>query len=221
MRKTQFGVFQLRQRGLQRRLVAPDHGVEQRIGEFAPDRGADLRDFLDRRQPVEPRHQRILQRRGDRQRRQRAVEAIALAVLDQQPGFQHGLGQFLDEQRHAVGLGDDLRHHFGRQLAAAGHALDQGLGLAAVEPAERHRGDVGQALPGRLEFRPEGDQQQHRQTPDPLDREIEQFERGRIGPMCVLEQHQHRLLLRQTFHLIEQRRKGLAALLRRRKVSAG
>ena len=36
--------------------------------------------------------------------------------------------------------------------------------------------------------------------------------------MRVLEQHQHRLLLRQALHLVEQRRKRLAALLRGREV---
>ncbi len=72
-----------------------------------------------------------------------------------------------------------------------------------IQPAERDRRDLRQALPGRVEFRPEGDQQQHRQTPDPLDREIEQFERGRIGPMCILEQHQHRLSPCKAFDLIQ------------------
>jgi hypothetical protein len=55
---------------------------------------------------------------------------------------------------------------------------------------------VREAGPGRLVFRPEGDQQQYRQGADALDRQIEHFERGRIGPVDVLEQHQYRLLPR-------------------------
>ena len=79
-------------------------------------------------------------------------------------------------------------------------------------------GDVGQAPPRRLEFRAEGDQQQHRQLAHALDGEIEHLQRGRVGPMRVLEQHQHRLLLRQPLHLIEQREQGLPPLLRGREV---
>ena len=40
---------------------------------------------------------------------------------------------------------------------------------------------------------------------DPLDDEVEQFARGRVDPMRVLEDHQHRLLARQTFELPDQR----------------
>ena len=49
--------------------------------------------------PVEPRHQRGLQRAryGERQRSSTGVCGR----------FQHRLGQFLDEQRHAIGLRDD------------------------------------------------------------------------------------------------------------------
>jgi hypothetical protein len=69
--------------------------------------------------------------------------------------------------------------------------------------------------PGRLVFRPEGDQHQYRQGADALDRQIEHFERGRIGPVGVLEHHQYRFLPRQCFELVEQGRQGQAALLRR------
>jgi hypothetical protein len=44
---------------------------------------------------------------------------------------------------------------------------------------------------------------------------IEHFERGRIAPVDVLEQHQYRFLPRQGFQLVEQGRQGQAALLRR------
>src|SRR5215467_4115717 len=48
----------------------------------------------------------------------------------------------------------------------------------------------------RLGLRAEGDEQQDRQGAETLDGEVEQFARGRIDPMCVLEDHHNRLLPR-------------------------
>jgi len=62
---------------------------------------------------------------------------------------------------------------------------------------------VREAGPGRLAFRPEGEERQYRQGADALDRQIEHFERGRIRPVDVLEQHQYRLLPRQRFEPVE------------------
>jgi len=53
----QLRLFELGQCRAQRRLVAAGDGAQQRVGEFAADRSADLRDLLDRRQPVETRRQ--------------------------------------------------------------------------------------------------------------------------------------------------------------------
>ncbi len=93
--------------------------------------------------------------------------------------------------------------------------LGQGLDLGGCQAVERYAGDVREAGPGRLVFRPEGDQHQYRQGADALDRQIEHFERGRIGPVGVFEQHQDRLLPRQCFELVEQGRQGQPPLLRR------
>jgi len=92
--------------------------------------------------------------------------------------------------------------------------LGQGRDLGGGQAVERYAGDVRQPGPGRLVFRPEGDQHHYRQGAEPLDHQIEHFERGRIGPVGVLEQHQDRLLSRQCFELVEQGRQGQAALLR-------
>ena len=67
--------------------------------------------------------------------------------------FEHRLGQFLDEQRHAVGALDDLLEQRLRQRLAAGDVLDQRHALAPAEAVERHGGDVRLAGPGRLEVR--------------------------------------------------------------------
>jgi hypothetical protein len=123
------------------------------------------------------------------------------------------LVNFLDKERHPVGLGDDLRRHFARQRPAR-DVLGQGRDLGGSQAVERDASDVRETGPGRLVFRPEGEERQYRQGADALDGQIEHFERGRIGPVGVLEQHQHRLLPRQCFELVEQGRQGQAALLR-------
>jgi hypothetical protein len=92
--------------------------------------------------------------------------------------------------------------------------LGQGLDLGGRQAVERDTGDVREAGPRRLVFRPERDQHQYRQGADALDHQIEHFERGRIGPVGVFERHQNGLLPRQCFELVEQGRQGQPALLR-------
>jgi hypothetical protein len=83
--------------------------------------------------------------------------------------------------------------------------------LARKQGIAPHLGSGGQhgnlrlADPGRLELGAERHDQQHRQAAHSLDGEIEQLARGRVDPMCVLENHYRRLLARQTFELPDQR----------------
>ena len=65
--------------------------------------------------------------------------------------------------------------------------------------------DLRLAGPGRLELGAERHDQQHRQAAHALDGEVEQLARGRVDPMRVLEDHEHRLLAGQTFELPDQR----------------
>ena len=58
---------------------------------------------------------------GNRQRGQGPGELIVLLTLLEQPGLQHHLGQLLDKQRHAIGLGDYLLDHLGWQGLAVRH----------------------------------------------------------------------------------------------------
>jgi hypothetical protein len=60
------------------------NGAEQRVRKLASDRRADLCHMSHRCQTVEPRHQRVVQGRRDRERRQRAVEDVAVRFLAQQ-----------------------------------------------------------------------------------------------------------------------------------------
>ena len=138
----QLGGDQLVERGLQLRLRPVGDRGEQRVGELAADRGADLRDLLHRREAVEAGQQRVVQRRRDRERRQRAGQLVVVARVREQARFEHRLGQLLDEQRHAVGLGHDLRRDLVRQRLVPDHPLDQGGALAPAEPGQRQRADV-------------------------------------------------------------------------------
>jgi hypothetical protein len=67
--------------------------------------------------------------------------------------FEHRLRQLLEEQRHAVGMGDDPIHEGLWQRSATGDPLDQRRALRAAQPVERVHGDMRKAHPGRLELR--------------------------------------------------------------------
>ena len=51
------------------------------------------------------------------------MRQVAVARLDQQAGIEDRPRQFLDEQRHAFGVGKDLVGDFGWQLLSACHSL--------------------------------------------------------------------------------------------------
>ena len=89
------------ERVLQGRVVECGRGLEQSVIEVATDAGGGLRDLLDRLQPIETRHQRVIKRRGDGEMAQRATELKRGIRLHQHFGFEHGLGDLLDEQRRA------------------------------------------------------------------------------------------------------------------------
>jgi hypothetical protein len=93
----QLGCDQLIEGGLQFRVRAVGHRSEQRMGELAADRGADLRDLLDRGEAVEAGEQRVVERRGDRECRQGTIESVVVPGVSQKARLEHRLGQLLDE----------------------------------------------------------------------------------------------------------------------------
>ena len=99
---------ELRQRLVQRRLWVRSDGGDQLVGELAPDRRTDLRDLLDRRKAIEPGHQQVAEGRRDRQAAGMPGIFPAVDCLNEVAGFEDRPGQFLDEERHAVGLAEDL-----------------------------------------------------------------------------------------------------------------
>ena len=113
-------------------------------------------------------------------------------------------------------LRDDLAEQRLGRPPAGRQPVDDRLRGGPAEPVEGERRGVRVAVPGRPELGPVGHDQQHRQALDPLHREVEQLERGRIDPMRVLEHHQHRASRRQPLELGEERPEGAGLLLLRR-----
>ena len=116
----QFAGYELIESRTQPRLGPQCYGGQQLIAELASDAGSDLCNLLDWREPIEPRHQRVLQRGGHRQRWERPVQRPLAALRPKQPGLEHRLGQFFDEQRHPVGMSHDLLEQRLGQCPAAG-----------------------------------------------------------------------------------------------------
>ena len=56
---------------------------------------------------------------------QRAGDDVASVLLAEQVEFDHGLREFLDEERNAIGPDDDLLNDLPGKLLGAGNAFDQ------------------------------------------------------------------------------------------------
>ena len=162
---------------------------QQPVGKLAPDRRCDLGGFLDRREAIEPLHQRVLQGGRDRERGQRAVEDICAVLFAQQARTQYGLGEFFHEQRpRRRSWRRSCIHHFDGQRLAAG-ITPATIACASPTPkaVKLKRGDMRAADPRRGKFRAEGDHQQRPQLRQPIDEPAEHVERGRVDPVRILE----------------------------------
>ena len=71
----ELGLHELMQLALQGRLVEMRHGLEQLKAKLPPKDCAQLRNAFGREEPIEPGHERVLQRGGNRQGRQRTASA--------------------------------------------------------------------------------------------------------------------------------------------------
>ena len=87
-RENEPGRFQSPKRLRQGRPLDRRNGFQQPEGELTTDRRADLRDLFDRRESVKPGHRQILERRGDRERRQSGSEHIGAALLAKEAGLR-------------------------------------------------------------------------------------------------------------------------------------
>ena len=129
----QLRLNQLRQPRLQGRLVQGHNGLEHVVGKLAPHHRPQLGHVPGGAKPIQAGHKRILQGGGNRHRAQGSSQHIVLRVLLQQVGLQEHLGELFDKQRHAIGLGHNVRHHLRWQCLASGQVRNQGLHLRALK----------------------------------------------------------------------------------------
>ena len=149
--------------------------------EAAPEHRADLRDLPRGAEPVEPRGERLLQGRRDRLR----------AALD--AALQEEARHLLDEQRHAAGALIDALDDIPRQRVAGRDFADHPCDLRAIERRERDHAMVRAHAPRRAEFRPHRRNQKQRRLGAALGQGLHEIERGRVGPVQVLEGEHDRL----------------------------
>ena len=159
-----------------------------------------------------------MQRLGDSEGRERAVEHEAVAVFTQQSGLQHHLRQLLDEERNAVRARGDLRRHLGRQRAAAGDARHHFIRVLAAEPRQLQHCDVGLHRPRRRELRAAGQQDELAARQVALDEHADELQRRRVHPVQVFADDQHRVLSRLRVEPSERGLQGLLLLLLRPQV---
>ena len=181
---------------------------EQRKSELPADDGGDLRDLARLAEAVQACHQRILERCRHRG-----------AVLAR--GFQHAFRQFLREQRHAVGLGDDRGNDFRRQAVRGGNAGDQRRAFGAAQSAQRQQSRMGPRQPGRCEIRPRHDDGKQARLRDTVRYARQHFERRRVDPMRVFDDEEHRLGFAQANDLLDKKRNGRCLSLCRRQRYGG
>ncbi|MGY3123840.1 hypothetical protein ACVWXQ_007777 [Bradyrhizobium sp. S3.14.4] len=208
------GLLQMIERGLDLLRRRIGDRVQRRVGELATDGGADLRDALERSHPVQPRHQRVGEGRRDRELPPWARQHVAPVPLGQEVGFENGLGQLFQEQRHAVGLDDDLLDHLLGKLAAR-DALDQRRAQLPAQAVQHQRGDVRMRVPARLEFGARGDDDKDRLVLHPGDEEVDHLAGGRVDPVQILKRDHQRHVARKAEEMIDQRGDGRILLLLR------
>ena len=119
--------------------------------------------------------------------------------------LQHRLRHFLDEQRNAVGTLDDVLADVGWQRLVADDALDHGENFALSKPIDGEECHVRSSDPGRIKIRPECHDQQHTKAANPVHDATKHFQARGVGPMRILEDHQHRISPCQRFHLRNER----------------
>ena len=134
---------------------------------------------------------------------------VAIACILELHGFEDGLGQLLHEQRHAVGLAEDLFEEVRGQSLAAGKARHHGAALRPRELAERERGDVAMVRPVRLKLRPMGEDNEERNVPRSMNHQVHRFQGGGIGPVDILEEDHRRLFARGGLHRVRERAQRL------------
>ena len=109
-------------------------------GELATEGGGSLGDLARRPEPIQARQQRGVQAGGNGQavRRRIAKPNAGRTANDtaNDTGLQGGLAQLLDEERHAVGAGNDALDGTVAGIGDAANALRQRRGATLIDRPE-------------------------------------------------------------------------------------
>ena len=157
---------------------------------------------LARAQAVETLRQRIAQCRGDLD--------IGVGPLGD---LESGAGQFLDKERNAVALGQNLLGKFGRQMPSSRKGRKNRLGVPPSQPTEGQCRDVGVLLPWWLEFRPVRNQHHCRPAPQAVEDTLDELDCCRVDPVRVFDHNDERREIGFALrHLSEQVQRRVALL---------
>ena len=194
MLEQEFGAHQFGQSLAQFGLGHGRHGFDQLVGKLAAQRGCKLGDVPHRGEPVQPRHERVLQGGRNRQAARLGWAVFRGAAGTQIVRFEHHFGQLFDEQGDAIGLDRDLLHQRRGQRPAPGHVLHHDRDVLARQAVQHDLGHVRAQRPRRAEVGPVRQQQQQPGAWRMFDEQAEEFERRRVAPVQVFDHAVDRLL---------------------------
>ena len=142
---------------------------DQFIAEFTSDGRADLRDLLDRREPIQPRHQQVAQgcRNGDVAGGADIV--VTIAGVRKFARLENRLGELFQIQGYAVGLGQDALQQIVGERPPAGESGHDFAALRARELGQIEGPDVAVTTPPGLELEPVREHDQQRHGSDPIE----------------------------------------------------
>ena len=180
------------QHQLERGAAAARDLLQQLKAKLATNHRGQLGHRLVGAQPVDAGHQRVVHGVGDQPGRQRAVQLVAVVQLAQHAGLEDGARDRLDKQRHPTGALDQLAQHALGQRLGADHTFDQRPRIAHRQRWQIQLDQVGRRGPADGRLGPGGADDAQRRADLPRHQCGHQFQRRRVGPVQVFDQHQHR-----------------------------
>jgi hypothetical protein len=187
--------------GVELGIVATMRQLQQLVGKAAADDGADLGELPGGAETVEPRLQRALQGRRDQCRRTRTGGPRA-----DRPALENHPHQLFQKERYAVAAREDVAFCLRWHRRLTGDPDDQCLRVLLRQLVDRQPVDLCVVRPMRRELATGGDDEQDPEVRDPLDRQRQQFECGRVEPLRILDDHERRVPRRQLFEHPQQHR---------------
>ncbi len=94
-------------------------GLQYLVGELPSDHGAKLPYVFRKIQMINTRHERILQRWRNCDRRQWTRQLVVIFALPENAGLKDTFGHFFNEKWHAIGRAAQVLHHLVREMFSA------------------------------------------------------------------------------------------------------